>query len=78
MESNFLNSQPDLKEIIDLDMNVEIEKNRRISTYDSFSIDKIMELYKSSCLVRHGNLFQFKKNESWLLEEVERKDEKEI
>ena len=50
MESNFLNSQPDLKEIIDLDMNVEIEKNRRISTYDSFSIDKIMELYKSSCL----------------------------
>lgn len=48
MESNFLNSQPDLKEIIDLHMNVEIEK--RISTYDSFNIDKIMELYKSSCL----------------------------
>ena len=48
MESNFLNSQPDFKEIIDLHMNVEIEK--RISTYDSFNIDKIMELYKSSCL----------------------------
>ena len=29
-------------------------------------------------MFRHGNLFQFKKNESWLLEEVKRKDEKEI
>ena len=29
-------------------------------------------------MFRHDNLFQWNKNESWLLEEVERKDEKEI